>query len=53
MPGGDAAAQSTPLAVIARRWGFTDASSFARVFRTRYGVSPHEWCDMNRVVGGR
>jgi AraC-like DNA-binding protein len=38
----------TPLAVVARRWGFTDASSFARIFRAAYGTSPREWRDMNR-----
>jgi AraC-like DNA-binding protein len=32
-----------PISTVARRWGFTDASSFARMFRTTYGVSPSEW----------
>lgn len=34
-----------PISTVARRWGFTDASSFARMFRTTYGVSPSEWRD--------
>jgi AraC-like DNA-binding protein len=34
-----------PVSAVARRWGFTDASSFARMFRTTYGVSPSEWRD--------
>jgi AraC-like DNA-binding protein len=33
------------ISTVARRWGFTDASSFARMFRTTYGVSPSEWRD--------
>jgi AraC-like DNA-binding protein len=37
-----------PISVVARRWGFTDASSFARMFRTTYGVSPSEWRETNR-----
>jgi AraC-like DNA-binding protein len=37
----------TPLAVVARRWGFTDASSFARMFRAAYGMSPREWRAQN------
>ena len=53
MSGEVAADQSTPLEVIARRSGFTDASRFAGVFRTSYRVSPHEWRDMNRVEGDR
>jgi AraC-like DNA-binding protein len=28
---------------IARRWGFTDMSSFSRAFRSAYGMSPREW----------
>lgn len=34
-----------PVSAVARRWGFTDASSFARMFRTTYAVSPSEWRD--------
>ena len=37
-----------PISAIARRWGFTDASSFARMFRTTYGVSPSEWRELAR-----
>jgi AraC-like DNA-binding protein len=37
-----------PISTVARRWGFTDASSFARMFRTTYGVSPTEWRDQAR-----
>jgi len=37
-----------PISAIARRWGFTDASSFARMFRTTYGVSPSEWRELSR-----
>jgi AraC-like DNA-binding protein len=37
-----------PVFVVARRWGFTDASSFARMFRATYGMSPREWRETNR-----
>jgi AraC-like DNA-binding protein len=37
----------TPLASVARHWGFTDASSFARIFRAAYGMSPRDWRDLN------
>ena len=43
------AAQFTPIAGIARRWGFSDASSFSRSFRAQYGVSPREWRDRSRA----
>ena len=31
------------IAAIGRQWGFADPSSFARLFRDRYGLSPREW----------
>jgi AraC-like DNA-binding protein len=37
-----------PISTVARRWGFTDASSFARMFRTTFGVSPSEWRELAR-----
>jgi AraC-like DNA-binding protein len=40
--------QDLPIARIARRWGFTNASSFARLFRTTYGMSPGAWQQLNR-----
>jgi AraC-like DNA-binding protein len=40
--------QQDPISAVARRWGFTDASSFARMFRTTYGVSPSEWRELSR-----
>jgi AraC-like DNA-binding protein len=36
---------SIPIASLARRWGFPDPSSFARMFRATYGLSPREWRD--------
>jgi len=33
----------TPIASIARAWGFTDPSSFTRMFKNAYGMSPREW----------
>lgn len=31
------------VAAIAARWGFADATHFARVFRAAYGLSPGQW----------
>jgi AraC-like DNA-binding protein len=31
------------IAVIARQWGFSDATHFGRRFRNAYGLSPREW----------
>jgi AraC-like DNA-binding protein len=45
-------AQLSPIAAVARRWGFLDASSFGRSFRAAYGVSPREWRDLPRVAQG-
>jgi AraC-like DNA-binding protein len=39
-----------PISAVARRWGFTDASSFARMFRTTYGASPSEWRQLARQL---
>ncbi|MEU9590933.1 helix-turn-helix domain-containing protein [Streptomyces sp. NPDC048193] len=33
------------VAAVARRWGFTNATHFSRVFRAAYGLSPGEWRD--------
>jgi AraC-like DNA-binding protein len=35
--------ETATIAAVAHRWGFTDASSFGRLFRTAYGLSPREW----------
>ena len=34
---------ATPIASIARGWGFTDPSSFTRMFKSAYGMSPRAW----------
>jgi AraC-like DNA-binding protein len=39
----DPAGRGRPIAAVARRWGFTDASYFTRRFRQAYGVSPRDW----------
>lgn len=39
------------ISAISRRWGFTDASSFARMFRTNFGMSPSEWRELARQAG--
>ncbi|MDO9456241.1 helix-turn-helix domain-containing protein [Nocardioides sp.] len=31
------------IATVSARWGFADPSHFSRVFRTEYGMTPHEW----------
>ncbi|AZG44478.1 helix-turn-helix domain-containing protein [Gordonia insulae] len=39
--------RSTPVAAIARRWGFVNDSHFSRRFRMMYGASPRAWRQMN------
>jgi AraC-like DNA-binding protein len=41
-------AMTTPIASIARRWGFDDASNFGRAFREAYGTSAREWRNRHR-----
>lgn len=36
----DQALRQRPVAAIARRWGFTNASHFNRLFRAAYGLAP-------------
>ncbi|GAA3680123.1 helix-turn-helix domain-containing protein [Nonomuraea antimicrobica] len=38
------------VAEIAARWGFTDAASFSRAFRTAYGVPPSEYRKLQRIL---
>jgi AraC-like DNA-binding protein len=38
-----AGCEAAGLGLIARRWGFSGAAHFSRVFRGVYGVSPTEW----------
>jgi len=33
----------TTISTVARRFGFTDMSSFSRSFRAEYGMTPREW----------
>ncbi|CAN5583134.1 helix-turn-helix domain-containing protein [soil metagenome] len=44
----DPAWRVSAIGSVARRWGFADPSSFARMFRAEYGVSPREWRDIAR-----
>jgi AraC-like DNA-binding protein len=37
------ASRYVTISSIAHRWGFTDPSSFGRLFRAAYGLSPREW----------
>ncbi|WP_328760415.1 helix-turn-helix domain-containing protein [Streptomyces sp. NBC_00271] len=39
------------VAALARRWGFTSAAHFSRVFRAVYGMSPREWRDAGSMCG--
>jgi AraC-like DNA-binding protein len=32
-----------PIAVVARSWGFTNATHFGRRFKATYGITPGEW----------
>ncbi len=39
----DVAHRNRSIAVVARRWGFTDPSHFSRRFRQAFGSSPRDW----------
>lgn len=41
------ALRALPVAAIARRWGFTNASHFSRRFRLMFGLSPVAWRRLN------
>jgi AraC-like DNA-binding protein len=41
--------QAMTIAAVARRWGFADATHFARRFRDAYGLSPREWRQLHLV----
>lgn len=43
-----AATTRVPIAAVARRWGFSSTSHFARRFREAYGQSPGEWQALHR-----
>jgi AraC-like DNA-binding protein len=43
-------AQGGSIGSVARRQGFSDPSSFGRLFRSAYGISPSEWREMNRRI---
>jgi AraC-like DNA-binding protein len=34
---------NTPIAIVARRHGFANMSSFSRAFRAEYGTTPSQW----------
>lgn len=36
------------ISSVAQRWGFRDPSSFGRLFRAAYGLSPREWREVAR-----
>lgn len=42
---------SAGVGTVARRWGFTSATHFSRVFRGRYGMPPTEWLRRERGQG--
>lgn len=35
------------IGATGRRWGFTDATHFSKVFKRAYGMSPRAWRDLN------
>jgi AraC-like DNA-binding protein len=40
-----------PISAVSQGWGFTNDSSFARMFRANFGVSPGEWRKLARQAG--
>lgn len=47
LPGG----RPVTVEAIARRWGFVDMSSFSRMFRAEFGMSPRQWRELHRTPG--
>jgi len=39
----DPASRDRSIAMVARRWGFTDPSYFSRRFRSAFGLTPRDW----------
>jgi AraC-like DNA-binding protein len=39
----DAGSRDRSIAMVARRWGFTDPSYFSRRFRQAFGLTPRDW----------
>jgi AraC-like DNA-binding protein len=39
---------ASTVEAVARRWGFVNMSSFSRMFREEYGMSPRQWRDVRR-----
>jgi AraC-like DNA-binding protein len=47
----DPASRDRSIAMVARRWGFTDPSYFSRRFRRAFGLNPRDWrCTDARAV---
>ncbi|MGW1728464.1 helix-turn-helix domain-containing protein [Streptomyces sp. NPDC002306] len=49
----DPAQGSTPVHVIAARWGFPRATDFTRAFRAAYGIPPTDYRDRSRALSRR
>lgn len=39
--------RANTIETVARGWGFSDMSSFSRIFRAAYGMSPREWRNLH------
>jgi AraC-like DNA-binding protein len=51
----DPASRDRSIAMVGRRWGFTDPSYFSRRFRLTFGLTPRDWrrTDGTATYGGR
>jgi AraC-like DNA-binding protein len=48
----DPGSRDRSIAMVARRWGFTDPSYFSRRFRQAFGLTPRDWRRQDDIAAG-